>query len=71
MPGEVIDKPNPEPLPSHLPAMLDDLMVKLDLVALEQSACDALIKFRRAACYIAAGELLNRPSIASSMLSDV
>jgi xylulose-5-phosphate/fructose-6-phosphate phosphoketolase len=55
MPGEEIDKPNPEALPSHLPEMLDQLMVKLDLISLEQSACDALVKFRRAACYIAAG----------------
>ncbi|KAL1985500.1 hypothetical protein VTN96DRAFT_7830 [Rasamsonia emersonii] len=63
MPGEVIDKPNPEPLPSHLPATLDDLMVKLDLVALEQSACDALIKFRRAACYIAAAMIFLQDNV--------
>ncbi|KAL1965413.1 hypothetical protein VTN77DRAFT_5850 [Rasamsonia byssochlamydoides] len=63
MPGEIIDKPNPEPLPSHLPEILDELKVKLDLVALEQSACDALLKFRRAACYIAAAMIFLQDNV--------
>lgn len=56
MPGEVIDRPNPQPLPSHIPDAVDDLDVKLHEMCLDQSACDALCKFRRAACFIAAGE---------------
>lgn len=59
MPGEVIDRPNPQPLPSHLPDDLEKLKVKLtqEAKALDQKACDALFKFRRAASYIAAGKL--------------
>lgn len=56
MPGEVIDRPNPQALPSHLPDDLEDLKVKLPREALDQKACDALFKFRRAASYIAAGK---------------
>lgn len=57
MPGEVIDRPNPQPLPSHLPDDLEKLKVKLEHEVLDQKACDALFKFRRAASYIAAGKL--------------
>lgn len=56
MPGEVISEPNPQPLPSHLPDYLEQLSVKLDHEKLDEKACDALLKFRRAACYIAAGK---------------
>lgn len=56
MPGEVIDRPNPQPLPSHLPDDLEKLQVTLSNGTLDQKACDALHKFRRAASYIAAGE---------------
>jgi hypothetical protein len=57
MPGEVITEPNPKPQPSHLPDYLEKLSVKLDQQNLDQKSCDALLKFRRAASYIAAGEL--------------
>lgn len=56
MPGEVIDRPNPEALPSHIPDVVDQLSVQLKYTALDQSHYDALLKFRRAANYIAAGE---------------
>lgn len=56
MPGEVIDRPNPQAMPSHLPDDLEKLKVKLAHDDLNQKACDALYKFRRAASYIAAGE---------------
>lgn len=59
MPGEVIDRPNPQALPSHIPDSVGQLEVKLDQMALDQSACDALFKFRRAASFIAAGEFLS------------
>lgn len=62
MPGEVIDRPNPEPLPSNLPDHVDQLMVQLDRINLGQKDYDALIKFRRAACYIAAGTFLSGQS---------
>jgi len=60
MPGEVIDRPNPQPLPSHLPDYVENLKIKLNNGPLDQKACDALIKFRRAACYIAAGKWTKR-----------
>lgn len=55
MPGEVIDRPNPQPLPSHLPDDLEKLKVTISHETLDQEACDSLLKFRRAASYIAAG----------------
>lgn len=55
MPGEVIDRPNPEPLPSNLPDYLAKLQVTLSHQTLDEKTCDALLKFRRAASYIAAG----------------
>lgn len=56
MPPEVISEPNPQALPSHLPDYLEKLSVKLDHENLDEKTCDALLKFRRAACYIAAGK---------------
>lgn len=55
MPGEVIDQPNPPPLPSDLPEELDKFAVQLQNISLDQKDYDDLAKFRRAACYIAAG----------------
>lgn len=55
MPGEVIDQPNPPPLPSDLPEELDKFAVQLQSISLDQKDYDDLAKFRRAACYIAAG----------------
>ncbi|KAJ5507747.1 hypothetical protein N7527_009890 [Penicillium freii] len=54
MPPEIISEPNPQALPSHLPDYLERLSVKLDHKNLDEKTCDALLKFRRAACYIAA-----------------
>lgn len=56
MPPEIISEPNPQALPSHLPDYLEKLSVKLDHKNLDEKTCDALLKFRRAACYIAAGK---------------
>lgn len=56
MPPEVIDEPNPLALPSHLPDYLEKLSVKLDHENLDEKTSGALLKFRRAACYIAAGK---------------
>jgi xylulose-5-phosphate/fructose-6-phosphate phosphoketolase len=55
MPGEVIDRPDPEPLPSHLPQYVAKLQISLPRQTLDEKVCDALLKFRRAASYIAAG----------------
>ncbi|QSS60046.1 phosphoketolase [Histoplasma capsulatum] len=55
MPGEIIDKPNPKPLPSHLPEVIDQLAVQLARTSLDQNVIDSLQRFQRAANYIAAG----------------
>lgn len=55
MPGEVIDRPNPQPLPSQIPDdVAEKLLVKLDKPKLDDATNEALKKFRRAANYIAA-----------------
>ena len=55
MPGEVIERPNPAPKPSHVPDLVEKLIIPAQKTKLEQSDCDALHKYRRAAAYIAAG----------------
>ena len=54
MPGEVIDRPNPQPAPSNVPDFVADLLVKLDKPSLDEETNQALQKYRRAANYIAA-----------------
>ena len=56
MPGEVIDRPNPQPLPSRLDDSVLSLAVKLENVRLDESDYNGLQSFRRAANYIAACE---------------
>lgn len=55
MPGEVIDRPNPQPLPSQVPDdVAEKLLVKLDKPKLDETTNQTLQKYRRAANYIAA-----------------
>ena len=54
MPGEV-DRPNPQPSPSHVPDDVLSLAVKVEKKKLPEEASSSLRGFRRAACYIAAG----------------
>jgi len=54
MPGEVIDRPNPQPLPSHIDDSVLSLAVKLEKSKLEDKEYAGLQHFRRAANYIAA-----------------
>ena len=67
MPGEVIDRPNPQPLASHIPDSVLELSVKLEKVALSDVDLKGLEEFRRASNYIAAGEfrtlLKNIPTV--------
>jgi xylulose-5-phosphate/fructose-6-phosphate phosphoketolase len=71
MPGEVIDRPNPGPLPSHLPPEVDGLLVKLDKVQLAKDIKNALRQWQRAANYIAAGIILPMVLLtALTLLSD-
>ena len=55
MPGEVIDRPNPGPMPSHIPDIVDGLLVKREKSSLPEDVRNSLLKFRRAANYIAGG----------------
>ncbi|KAK5146926.1 hypothetical protein LTR04_000942 [Oleoguttula sp. CCFEE 6159] len=63
MPGEVIDRPNPEPLPSNVPDSVRDLAVKLDKLTLPENANASLKEFRRAACYIAAAMIFLKDNV--------
>ena len=53
MPGEVIDRPNPQALPSNVPDSVNELLVKLEKPTLSEDTNHALQKFRRAANFIA------------------
>lgn len=64
MPGEVIHRPNPQPLPSLIDDHVLQLAVKLDKQKLDESTYTGLQEFRRAANYIAAGEALTPSTIA-------
>ena len=55
MPGEVIDRPNPPPLPSHLPNNVLNLVVRPEGKPLDKEVAKSLKDFQNAACYIAAG----------------
>jgi xylulose-5-phosphate/fructose-6-phosphate phosphoketolase len=59
MPGEVIDRPNPEAMPSSLPDCVNELAVRIEKTALSEADGESIKQFRRAACYIAAGMFLN------------
>ncbi|KAI5288706.1 hypothetical protein KEM54_004980 [Ascosphaera aggregata] len=54
MPGEIIDRPNPGPLRSHLPESVNELAIKLPRTALDDKDHAAIVKYCRAANYIAA-----------------
>ncbi|KZF21682.1 D-xylulose 5-phosphate/D-fructose 6-phosphate phosphoketolase [Xylona heveae TC161] len=63
MPGEVIDQPNPPPLPSNLPDELLSLSVKLDKSIIAASTKDGLETFWRAANYIAAAMIFLKDNV--------
>jgi xylulose-5-phosphate/fructose-6-phosphate phosphoketolase len=56
MPGEVIDRPNPQPLASNIPDHVQDLAIKLQNIELSDADRKGLEEFRRASNYIAAGK---------------
>lgn len=57
MPGEVIDRPNPQALTSHIPENVLELSVKLEKMNINDEDLKGLEEFRRASNYIAAGKL--------------
>lgn len=56
MPGQVIDRPNPQPLASNIPDDVLELGVKSQMVKLSDADLQGLEEFRRASNYIAAGK---------------
>lgn len=62
MPQEVIDRPNPGPLPSELPDDVSQLAIRLEGVKLDEKEFQAVQKFRRLATYIAGGMTDSRSS---------
>ncbi len=54
MPGEVIDRPNPQPSASQIPDTVLELSVKLQKINLSDEDLKGLEEFRRASNYIAA-----------------
>ncbi|KAF1983075.1 putative phosphoketolase [Aulographum hederae CBS 113979] len=63
MPGEVIDRPNPQPLPSHLPEEVLKLAVQLEKPKLDDGVNKALIDFRKASLYIAAAMIFLKDNV--------
>lgn len=63
MPGEEIDRPNPQPVPSQIDDHVLQLAVKLDKTKLNEPTYTGLQEFRRAANYIAAGEPLTPSTV--------
>ncbi|KAI9669582.1 MAG: hypothetical protein M1817_004625 [Caeruleum heppii] len=63
MPGEIIDRPNPGPLPSNLPDHVLSLAVKLDRGQIDDQDNESLIQFRRLANYIAAAMIFLRNNV--------
>jgi xylulose-5-phosphate/fructose-6-phosphate phosphoketolase len=55
MPGEEIDRANPQALASLIPDAVLDLSVKLEKMKLDEADLKGLELFRRASNYIAAG----------------
>ena len=70
MPGEKIDRPNLEPLLSHIDHHVLELAVKLDMTKLDEPTYTGLQEFRRAANYIAAGESLKLPTVIIGDVND-
>ncbi|KAK4939041.1 hypothetical protein LTR10_020615 [Elasticomyces elasticus] len=63
MPGEVIDRPNPQPAPSTVPDYVADLLVRLDKPTLHDDTNQVLAKYRRAANYIAAAMIFLQDNV--------
>ncbi|KAL7945835.1 XFP N-terminal domain-containing protein [Trichoderma barbatum] len=63
MPGEVIDRPNPPPLPSQLPASTEDLVVRPPKAPLNSHDLCSLREFQRAACYIASAMIFLKDNV--------
>ncbi|EWG44569.1 hypothetical protein FVEG_15677 [Fusarium verticillioides 7600] len=63
MPGEVIDRPNPAPLDSHLPDAALELALKAPKKQLDKKIAQSLNDFQHAACYIAGSMIFLKDNV--------
>ncbi|KAH6898197.1 XFP N-terminal domain-containing protein, partial [Thelonectria olida] len=63
MPGEVIDRPNPPPLPSQLPDETLKLAARVPRVSLEKNVAQSLKDFQQAACYLAGAMIFLKDNV--------
>lgn len=63
MPGEVIDRPNPEAKPSNIPDSILSLSKQIERTTLPEDINGSLKAFRRAACYIAAAMIFLKDNV--------
>lgn len=63
MPIEAIDRPNPQPAPSHVSDKVLSLSVKIEKSKLPGDVYASLKQFRRAACYIAAAMIFLKNNV--------
>ncbi|KAF1809856.1 XFP domain-containing protein [Eremomyces bilateralis CBS 781.70] len=63
MPVEVVKRPNPEPLPSHLPEGVQELAIIIEKPDLPEDARVGLENFRAAACFIAAAMIFLKDNV--------
>lgn len=63
MPGEVIDRPNPPPLPSQLPDETLYLAARVPKIHLDQNVSQSLKDFQQAACYIAGSMIFLKDNV--------
>ncbi len=73
MPGQFIDRPNPQPVASSIPDNVSSLIVQLEKTKLDEKTSSGLQHFRRAANYVTAGEkhvkVQAAPGVAVHMLA--
>ncbi|KAI5465415.1 XFP N-terminal domain-containing protein [Mariannaea sp. PMI_226] len=63
MPGEIIDKPNPPPLPSRLPDETLNLAADYPRISLSENDAQSLKDFQQAACYIAGAMIFLKDNV--------
>ncbi|RKL33323.1 putative phosphoketolase [Fusarium oxysporum] len=63
MPSEVIDRPNPAPLDSHLPDVALELALKAPKKQLDKKIAQSLNDFQHAACYIAGSMIFLKDNV--------
>jgi xylulose-5-phosphate/fructose-6-phosphate phosphoketolase len=63
MPGEIIDHPNPEAMPSQIPDEVLQLAVRRKPAPLDEKVLDHFVRFENAANYITAAMIFLRDNV--------